>query len=133
MQKHTAETYTEPCQTSQKDPLSKKCPYSKLFWSAFSRIRTEYGEIRSISLCSVRMRENADQNNSEYGYFSRSDRFEKIVNGFSPLTIITKRSILDVWQGSECVSVQTKQNFVFLCVYLLPKIWDFKAKGRANH
>ena len=21
----------------------KKCPYSELFWSAFSRIRTEYG------------------------------------------------------------------------------------------
>ena len=39
--------------------------------SAFSRIRTEYGEIRSISPYSVRMRENADQNNSEYGYFLR--------------------------------------------------------------
>ena len=26
--------------------LSKKCPYSELFWSAFSHIRTEYGEIR---------------------------------------------------------------------------------------
>ena len=27
---------------------TKKCPYSELFWSVFSRIRTEYGEIRSI-------------------------------------------------------------------------------------
>ena len=45
--------------------LLKKRPYSKLFWSAFSRTRTEYGEIRSISSYSVRMRENADQNNSE--------------------------------------------------------------------
>ena len=27
--------------------LSKKCPYPALFWSVFSRIRTEYGEIRS--------------------------------------------------------------------------------------
>ena len=34
--------------------------------------RTEYGEIWSISLYSVRMRENADQNNSECGHFSRS-------------------------------------------------------------
>ena len=25
--------------------LRKKCPYSELFWSAFSRIWTEYGEI----------------------------------------------------------------------------------------
>ena len=24
----------------------KKCPYSELFWSVFSRIRSEYGEIR---------------------------------------------------------------------------------------
>ena len=52
--------------------LRKKCPYSELFWSAFSSIRTEYGEIRSISPYSVRMRENADQNNSEYVHFSRS-------------------------------------------------------------
>ena len=29
-------------------PLRKKCPYSEFFWSLFSRIRTEYGEIRSI-------------------------------------------------------------------------------------
>ena len=30
-------------------------------WSVFSHIRTEYGEILSISPCSVRMRENMDQ------------------------------------------------------------------------
>ena len=52
--------------------LRKKSSYSELFWSAFSGIRTEYGKIRSISPYSVRMRENADQNNSEYGHFSRS-------------------------------------------------------------
>ena len=50
--------------------LRKKCPYSELFWSAFSRIRTEYGEILRISPYSVRMQENTDQNNSEYGHFS---------------------------------------------------------------
>ena len=49
------------------------CPYSEVFWSVFSRIRIEYGEIRSICLYSVRMWENADQKNSEYGYFSRSE------------------------------------------------------------
>ena len=52
--------------------LREKCPYSELFWSVISRIRTEFGEIRSISPYSVRMWENTDQNNSEYGYFSRS-------------------------------------------------------------
>ena len=34
--------------------------------------RTEYGEILRISPYSVRMRENADQKNSEYRCFSRS-------------------------------------------------------------
>ena len=51
--------------------LRKKCPYSELFWFAFSRIWTEFARILRISPYSVRMRENADQNNSKYGYFSR--------------------------------------------------------------
>ena len=50
--------------------LCKKLPYLELFWSAFSRIRTEY---LRISPYSVRMRENANQNNSEYEHFSRSE------------------------------------------------------------
>ena len=50
-------------QILKKITLRKKCPYSKLLWSVFSRIRTEYREIRSITPNSVRIRENADQNN----------------------------------------------------------------------
>ena len=60
---------------NQKYTLRKKCPYSELFWSAFSSIRTKYGEIRSIFTYSVQRRENVDKNNSEYGHFSRSDRY----------------------------------------------------------
>ena len=45
----------------------------ELFWSVFSRIWTEYREILRISPYSVRMRENADQKNSESGHFSRSE------------------------------------------------------------
>ena len=41
--------------------LREMCPYSELFWSAFSRNRTEYGEIFRISPYSARMRENTDQ------------------------------------------------------------------------
>ena len=33
--------------------LRKKCLYLKLFWSLFSRIWTEYGDIRSFSPYSV--------------------------------------------------------------------------------
>ena len=54
------------------DSLSEKCPYSELSWSAFSRVQTEHGEIFRISLYSVHMRENAEQNNSEHGHFLRS-------------------------------------------------------------
>ena len=40
--------------------MREKSPYSELFWSTFFRPT------------SVRMRENTDQNNSEYGYCLRS-------------------------------------------------------------
>ena len=49
-----------------------KFPYSHFFWSIFSPIRSEYGEIQSICLYSVWMRENTDQNNSEYRHFLSS-------------------------------------------------------------
>ena len=78
--------------------LRKNCPYSELFWSAFSRIQTEYWEIRSISLHSVRMLENANQNNSEYRLFSRSRFFYKLgafVKGFHiSITVILIFNVL---------------------------------------
>ena len=49
--------------------LRGNCSYSEFFWSFISRIRTEYGEIIRISPYSVRMQENPDQKNSEYGQF----------------------------------------------------------------
>ena len=52
--------------------------YSELLWSAFSRIRTEYGEVLRIFPYSVRMRENTDQNNSESGHFFHSEFVLKI-------------------------------------------------------
>ena len=52
--------------------LREKCPYLEFFWSIFPRSWTKYGEIRSISLYSVRMQKNTDQENSEYGNFSGS-------------------------------------------------------------
>ena len=52
--------------------LREKCSYSELFWSVFSRIRTEYREILPISPYSVRMRENTYQNNSKYGHVLHS-------------------------------------------------------------
>ena len=65
-------------------------PYSELFWSAFSRIRTEYREISSISPYSLRMRENADQHNSEYGHFSRSATITIITNYTAEYILVRK-------------------------------------------
>ena len=41
--------------------LREKCPYSELFWSVFSRIRTEYVAILRISTYSVQIQENMQQ------------------------------------------------------------------------
>ena len=53
------------------DALPKKCPFSDFLASVFSRVRTEYSV--QMHPYSVRIRENADQNNSKYGHFSHSD------------------------------------------------------------
>ena len=55
-----------------KKALRENCPYSEIFWSVFSRIWTENGEILSISPYSVRMLEIAVQKNAEKGHFSNS-------------------------------------------------------------
>ena len=52
--------------------LRAKFPYLEFFWSVFSRILIEYGEILHISPYSVQTRKNTDQKSSEYGQFSRS-------------------------------------------------------------
>ena len=58
-----------------KKSLREKCLYSELLWSVFSRIRTDYRDIRSIIPYLVRKRENEDQINSEYEHFLRSEYF----------------------------------------------------------
>ena len=65
--------------------LREKCPYLELLWFAFSRIRTEYGEIRSVSLCSVQMRENADQNNS---ITLNTDTFYAVISTHNYFTLL---------------------------------------------
>ena len=54
-------------------PLRKKCSYTDFFWSALSRIQTEYWDLQSKL---ARMRENTDQNTSEHGLFLCSVHFK---------------------------------------------------------
>ena len=71
--------FKELCCKSESIPLQaknhcvKKFLYSEFFWSAFSRIWTEYGEIRSISPYSAEVPGNTEQKNSEYRNFCRSE------------------------------------------------------------
>ena len=46
--------------------LRERCPYLEFFWSVFSHIWTEYGDILRISPYSIRIRENKDHQNFEY-------------------------------------------------------------------
>ena len=52
--------------------LCEKCPYLEFFWTIFSRVLTEYGEILRIPPHSFRMRKKTDQRNFKYRHFSRS-------------------------------------------------------------
>ena len=61
------------CVYQQKQSLREKCLYLESFWSVYSRNRTEYRETLRSSPCSIRLRKNVDQNNSEYGHFLRSE------------------------------------------------------------
>ena len=53
----------------------RKCLYLEVFWFVFSGIRTEHGEILRAYL--VQMRENKDQNNSEYRQILRCESLLK--------------------------------------------------------
>ena len=91
-----------------KYPLREKCPYSELFWSTFithfpaSGLNTERYEVqvslRIQSGCG-KMREkcgkNSDQNNSEYGHFSRSDYNNSLGQKKLPVTLLFLQKCYD--------------------------------------
>ena len=76
----------------------------ELFWSAFSSIPTEYGEILRICPYAVRMQENADQNNSGYGHlFTQWEAFI-----FLGIPVMPK----NVWNGSKILVQRKPHNFL---------------------
>ena len=50
----------------------KSVRMSEFFWSVFSDIWTEYGDLQNRSMCSVQILANIYHKSSEYGYFLRS-------------------------------------------------------------
>ena len=68
--------------------LREKCPYSELFWSAFPRIRTEYGDTH-LSVFSSNT-EKCGPENSECGQFSRNATcfISQLIKGFEQIYCI---------------------------------------------
>ena len=54
--------------------LREKYPNTEIFWSVFSRTRTEHGDLLCKFLYPVRIQENADQKNFLFGNLSLSQR-----------------------------------------------------------
>ena len=69
--------------------MREKCPYSELFWSAFSRNKTEYGQIRSIqSKCGkmgTRITPNTDIFYAVYGIWSEIQKSAKLTSRILPI------------------------------------------------
>ena len=85
--------------------LRETCRYSELFLSVFSHIRTGYGEIQSICPYSVRMRENTDKNNSEWGHILRSEESQEILETHCyKVPWLTKNQICSACPFWICIS-----------------------------
>ena len=87
--------------------LRETCLYSEFLWSTFPRIRTEYGEMWSISPCSVWMRENMDQKNSDTDTFhtvfvwKRLTHFSPIIHFYTHQKRLKTFGCLAFWRGIE--------------------------------
>ena len=85
--------------------LREKCPCPEFFWSVFYCIwTTEYGEIQSISTYTVRMRENTDRKNFEYGFAS----YIKLLKSSANLTNVFQRNLWKLTNG--CLYFMTTSN-----------------------
>ena len=87
----------------------KSVPIRSYSGSHFPAVRTEYGEIRSISPYSVAIRENADQNNSEYGNVLRSVfKKSKILSNMISNNIYNKSQHFDIDVNVQVDNENTK-------------------------
>ena len=75
------------------------------FWSLFSRIWTECGEIRSISRIQSECGKIRTRKNSVFGHFSRSDVWIKLNNLFQIIMLLFH----------SFIEMLTKTHFIGLC------------------
>ena len=74
--------FAKASQTLPRLTLHEKCLYSDFFWSAFSRIRIEHGDLLCKFSYLDRIRENTDQKNSEFEHLLRSVSWEDFFHCF---------------------------------------------------
>ena len=121
--------------------LREKCANAEFFLVVFSRVRTEYGEIRSISTYSVQMRENTDQkklciwtlftqcwNYTHRGVFKAlwniSDRaFCENSWWLTAVICFHKKLYLNIWQGCEYGADSRK--FITKILICISSNWEF--------
>ena len=61
----------------------KSVQIQSLFWTVFPRIRTEYGEIRSISVFSPNTKKYGPKKNFVFGNISRSVHFHELFEDYA--------------------------------------------------
>ena len=76
--------------------LREKCPYSALLWSAFSRTRTEYGEIL--------------QNNSKYEHLLRSVVQSRLSAAVANINVKSLMAVPNLIIESNDVSLKKSNN-----------------------
>ena len=74
--------FAKSSQTLPRLTLHEKCLYSDFFWSAFSRIRTEHGDLLCKFPYLDRFRESTDQKNSEFEHLLQSVSWEDFFHCF---------------------------------------------------
>ena len=98
--------------------------FAQSTWTIFSLVlfNLDFEQNNSTSPYSARMRENADQNNSEYGHFSRSGKYPNFLKCYN------HQVVYPIFLGKG------KKYSPSRNISILPKIWKIvKFVSSCNH
>ena len=103
-------------------PLRKKYPYLELFWSAFSRIRTEYGEILECGKMRTRITPNTDTFHAVFGILSK--HFCEVCDYPANVYLfkVSKRNtrkMCEIYSKLTTITPETSFRYLFLVSLLL--------------
>ena len=93
----------------RRNALREKCPYSELFWSLFSGIRTEYGEILHIQSKCGKMRTRITPNTDTFNAVIKCKRKDWIAKEYNLNPLQLLKYVNCWWQQN-----QELPNIIFL-------------------